>query len=53
MGAPKATHLEHQMVEIEQFLAMLRFDQRTRLAELEIDIQMGVQDGHFFATSHQ
>ena len=53
LGAPKATHLEHQLVEIEQFLAILRFAQRTRLIELEIDIQMGVQDGNFVFTSYQ
>jgi hypothetical protein len=43
LGAPKATHLELPSVEIEQFLAMLRFHQRNRLEELQIDIQMGVQ----------
>jgi hypothetical protein len=43
LGAPKATHLELPSVEIEQFLAMLRFHQRNRLDELQIDIQMGVQ----------
>jgi hypothetical protein len=30
-------------VEIEQFLAMLRFHQRNRLDELQIDIQMGAE----------
>ena len=43
MGAPKATHLELPSVEIEQFLAMLRFHKRNRLDELQIDIQMGVE----------
>jgi hypothetical protein len=41
-------------VEIEQFLAMLRFHQRNRLDELQIDIQMGAKDERFcFTCKHQ
>jgi hypothetical protein len=33
MGAPKRTHPEPRMMVVEQFLAMLRFEQRDSLAE--------------------
>ncbi len=33
-GTPKATLVERSQVEIEQFLAMLRFENRKKLEEL-------------------
>jgi len=43
-GSPKRTHPEPHSVPIEQFLAMLRFDQRDELAELPIDLNMSGRD---------
>jgi hypothetical protein len=34
LGAPTKTHLELRDIAVEEFLEMLRFDQRDRLAEL-------------------
>ena len=34
MGAPTKTHLELRDIAVEEFLEMLRFDQRNRLAGL-------------------
>jgi len=38
MGAPKKTHLELRDIAVEEFLEMLRFDQRDRLAELPTEL---------------
>jgi len=34
VGAPKETHPEPHQMDVEQFLEMLRFDQRSKLEEL-------------------
>jgi len=34
VGAPTKTHLEHRGIAVEEFLQMIRFDQRDKLAEL-------------------
>ena len=34
MGVPTKTHLEHCDIAVEEFLEMLRFDQRDKLSEL-------------------
>ena len=34
LGAPKRAHHEPQSLPVEQFLAMLRFEKREKLAEL-------------------
>jgi len=33
-GVPTKTHPEHHQIGVEQFLEMLRFDQRSKLEEL-------------------
>ncbi len=38
LGAPTKTHLEHRNIAVEEFLEMLRFDQRDKLAELPSEI---------------
>jgi len=38
VGAPKKTHLELRDIAVEEFLEMLRFDQRDRLAELPAEL---------------
>jgi hypothetical protein len=38
---PIRTHPEPREEAIEQFLAMLRFEQRSRLAELPVDLEKG------------
>ncbi len=43
-GSPKRTHPEPHSVPIEQFLAMLCFDQRDKLAELPIDLNRSGRD---------
>ena len=37
-GSPKRTHPEPPSIPVEQFLAMLRFEQRDKLAELPGDL---------------
>ncbi len=37
-GALSRTHLEPHTAPVEQFLAMLRFDKRDKLAELPLDL---------------
>ena len=37
-GSPKRTHPEPPLLPIDQFLAMLRFEQRSQLAELPIEL---------------
>jgi hypothetical protein len=39
--APKRTHPEPHSLAVEQFLAMLRFEQRGKLAELPDDLVGG------------
>ena len=34
VGVPTKTHLEHCDIAVEEFLEMLRFDQRDKLSEL-------------------
>jgi hypothetical protein len=34
VGVPTKTHPEHHQIGVEQFLEMLRFDQRSKLEEL-------------------
>jgi hypothetical protein len=43
-GSPKRTHPEPNSVPIEQFLAMLCFDQRDKLADLPIDLNRSGRD---------
>ncbi len=38
VGAPTKTHLEHRDIAVEEFLEMLRFDQRDKLAELPSEL---------------
>ena len=38
VGAPMKIHLEHRDIAVEEFLEMLRFDQRDKLAELPSEI---------------
>jgi hypothetical protein len=38
MGAPEKTHLELHQLGVEQFLEMLRFEQRGILEELPITL---------------
>ena len=38
VGAPTKTHLELRDIAVEEFLEMLRFDQRDRLAELPTEV---------------
>ena len=40
-GAPKRTHPEPYSLAVEQFLAMVRFEQRSKLAELPGDLVGG------------
>jgi hypothetical protein len=47
LGAPSRTHPEPHSVPVEQFLAMLRFDQRDKLAELPIDLNRSGRDEFF------
>jgi len=41
LGALKRTHPEPHSLAVEQFLAMLRFEQRGKLAELPADLVGG------------
>jgi hypothetical protein len=41
------THPELHSVPVEQFLAMLRFEQRDKLAELPIDLDRSGRDDFF------
>jgi hypothetical protein len=41
------THLQLPSMQVEQFVTMLHFHQRKRLAELQIDIHMGIEDERF------
>jgi hypothetical protein len=41
IGAPKRTSAEPNSEVIEEFLAMLRFTQRSKLAELPVDLAKG------------
>ncbi len=43
-GSPKRTHPELLSVPVEQFLAMLRFEQRSKLADLTIDLARSGRD---------
>ena len=36
VGVPKRTHPEPHQIDVEQFLEMLRFDQRSKLEELPL-----------------
>jgi len=38
MGAPTKTHLELRDIAVEEFLEMLRFEQRGKLAELPSEL---------------
>ena len=38
VGAPTKIHLEHRDIAVEEFLEMLRFDQRDKLAELPSEL---------------
>ena len=48
VGAPTKIHPELRTLEVEQFLAMLRFEQRDKLAELPIDLNRSGRDGFLF-----
>jgi hypothetical protein len=39
MGAPDKTHLELHQIGVEQFLEMLRFEQRSKLEELPVTLR--------------
>jgi len=41
LGAPKRVHPEPQSIPVEQFLAMLRCEQRNKLAELPGELVEG------------
>jgi len=41
VGAPTKTHLELRDIAVEEFLEMLRFEQRDRLAELPTELLRG------------
>jgi hypothetical protein len=45
VGAPTKIHPELRTLEVEQFLAMIRFDQQEKLAELPIDLERSGRDG--------
>ena len=53
MGAPTKIHPELRTLEVEQFLAVLRFEQRDKVAdlvceaELPIDLNRSGRDGFF------
>jgi len=53
VGAPTRTHPEPQSVPVEQLLAMLRFEQRDKVAdlvseaELPIDLNRSGRDDYF------
>ncbi len=38
VGAPTKIHLEHRNIAVEEFLEMLRFDQRDKIAELPSEL---------------
>jgi hypothetical protein len=40
MGAPNRTHLELHQLSVEQFLEMLRFEQRGKLEELPVTLKV-------------
>ena len=40
LGAPTRTHPEPQSVPVEQFLAMLRFEQREKVTELICEAEL-------------
>ena len=44
-GSPNRTHPEPPSIPVEQFLAMLRFEQRDKLAELPGDLLETGRDG--------
>jgi len=46
-GVPKETHPERQSQPFEQFLAMVRFENRSKLAELPIEVEGQVRDEFF------
>jgi hypothetical protein len=48
MGTPKVTCLEPPSIEADQFLAMLRFEQRGKLTELPKHL-MEVHNGFTFS----
>ena len=39
LGAPNETHLEPHQIGVEQFLEMLRFEQRSKLEELPVTLR--------------
>jgi hypothetical protein len=47
MGAPSKTHPEPQSMVVEQFLSMLRFEHRGKLAELSQDQKEPGRDDYF------
>jgi hypothetical protein len=48
LGTPNVTCFEPPSIEVEQFLAMLRFENRGKLAELPQDL-MEVHNGFTFS----
>jgi hypothetical protein len=40
MGAPDSTHLELHQLSVEQFLEILRFEQRDKLEELPVTLKV-------------
>ena len=40
LGAPNRTHLELHQLSVEQFLEMLRFEQRDKLEELPVTLKV-------------
>lgn len=47
LGVPNETHPERISPSVEQFLEMVRFDQRSKLGELPIDLKVSVRDERF------
>ena len=47
VGVPNETHPERISPSVEQFLDMVRFDQRSKLGELPVDLKASVRDERF------
>jgi len=44
VGVPTETHPERHSQPVEQFLAMVRFENRSKLADLPIELEGSVRD---------
>jgi len=47
LGVPNETHPERISPTVERFLEMVRFDQRSKLGELPVDLKASVRDERF------